>query len=523
MLYNGEQHRRRLAAGGRHRRRPARGHDAHRARACPTRWPSSRWPSAARCSTRARASTWRSSPAAPTSPTCSTSTARWARRCGSSPSAAASTSATSWSSCSTARATRRASTRSATPARACASSPTATSARRCSRSATARRSTCCGASAARPRASSPRRAIKCIGGELVGRLWPRDDDERQAALDARLRPRPQLTHDDLVSSRRLLLLRDRRHRRRRAPGRALPRHAPRDDGVARHALALGHGAPRPAPRTTARSCARSRRPSATAERGAARRSRVGARGGGACGSGTSSIVGEAPDLATRRGRAGRGERRKPWRDEHVDARLRVRVEPAADRATRSPGRSSRPRPRRGCARGPASSRGAALRRRSPGSRRRRGRAGATSTPRSMRQRTMPRSPSISYSGAWKVSSSNGRKSRHDVALALGVVDADEPERRAASGSASTCARGARGTSGDQQLVERAPRAATRSAALDRAHGAGLGSIRVSSSASSRDDAPLGGAGRARLAAPRDDGEPRRGHAATMRGDQRRRA
>ena len=27
-------------------------------------------------------------------------------------------------------------------------------------------------------------AIKCIGGQLLGRLWPRDDDERQAAIDA---------------------------------------------------------------------------------------------------------------------------------------------------------------------------------------------------------------------------------------------------------------------------------------------------------------------------------------------------
>ncbi len=34
------------------------------------------------------------------------------------------------------------------------------------------------------------------------------------------------------------------------------------------------------------------------------------------------------------------------RDEHVDARLRVRVDPARERTTRSPGRSSRPRPRR---------------------------------------------------------------------------------------------------------------------------------------------------------------------------------
>jgi fructose-1,6-bisphosphatase II len=27
-------------------------------------------------------------------------------------------------------------------------------------------------------------AIKCIGGRIVGRLWPRSDEERQAALDA---------------------------------------------------------------------------------------------------------------------------------------------------------------------------------------------------------------------------------------------------------------------------------------------------------------------------------------------------
>ena len=26
-------------------------------------------------------------------------------------------------------------------------------------------------------------AIKCIGGQMIGRLWPRNDEERQAALD----------------------------------------------------------------------------------------------------------------------------------------------------------------------------------------------------------------------------------------------------------------------------------------------------------------------------------------------------
>src|SRR5205807_7180671 len=28
-------------------------------------------------------------------------------------------------------------------------------------------------------------SIKCMGGQLLGRLWPRDDEERQAAIDAR--------------------------------------------------------------------------------------------------------------------------------------------------------------------------------------------------------------------------------------------------------------------------------------------------------------------------------------------------
>ena len=43
-------------------------------------------------------------------------------------------------------------------------------------------------------------AIKCTGGQLVGRLWPRDDDERQAALDAGYDLDKQLIVDDLVAS-----------------------------------------------------------------------------------------------------------------------------------------------------------------------------------------------------------------------------------------------------------------------------------------------------------------------------------
>jgi fructose-1,6-bisphosphatase II len=41
-------------------------------------------------------------------------------------------------------------------------------------------------------------AVKCIGGALVGRLWPRDDDERAAAADAGYDLGRVLTHDDLV-------------------------------------------------------------------------------------------------------------------------------------------------------------------------------------------------------------------------------------------------------------------------------------------------------------------------------------
>ena len=42
-------------------------------------------------------------------------------------------------------------------------------------------------------------ALKCVGGGVQGRLWPRDDDERQALVDAGLDPDRVLTTDDLVS------------------------------------------------------------------------------------------------------------------------------------------------------------------------------------------------------------------------------------------------------------------------------------------------------------------------------------
>ena len=41
-------------------------------------------------------------------------------------------------------------------------------------------------------------AIKCMGGALVGRMWPRNDEERTAALAAGYDLEGQLTQDDLV-------------------------------------------------------------------------------------------------------------------------------------------------------------------------------------------------------------------------------------------------------------------------------------------------------------------------------------
>jgi fructose-1,6-bisphosphatase II len=44
-------------------------------------------------------------------------------------------------------------------------------------------------------------AIKCLGGELRGRLWPRDDDERARLEAAGYDIARVLTHDDLVAGR----------------------------------------------------------------------------------------------------------------------------------------------------------------------------------------------------------------------------------------------------------------------------------------------------------------------------------
>jgi fructose-1,6-bisphosphatase II len=42
-------------------------------------------------------------------------------------------------------------------------------------------------------------ALKCVGGGIQGRLWPRDDEERQKLVDAGLDPERVLHTDDLVA------------------------------------------------------------------------------------------------------------------------------------------------------------------------------------------------------------------------------------------------------------------------------------------------------------------------------------
>jgi fructose-1,6-bisphosphatase II len=42
-------------------------------------------------------------------------------------------------------------------------------------------------------------AIKCMGGQILGRLWPRDEDERTAAIDAGYDVARVLDRDDLVA------------------------------------------------------------------------------------------------------------------------------------------------------------------------------------------------------------------------------------------------------------------------------------------------------------------------------------
>jgi fructose-1,6-bisphosphatase II len=48
-------------------------------------------------------------------------------------------------------------------------------------------------------------AVKCLGGAVQGRLWPRDDDERQKLVDAGYDPERVLTTDDLVGGNNIFV------------------------------------------------------------------------------------------------------------------------------------------------------------------------------------------------------------------------------------------------------------------------------------------------------------------------------
>jgi fructose-1,6-bisphosphatase II len=48
-------------------------------------------------------------------------------------------------------------------------------------------------------------AVKCLGGAVQGRLWPRDDDERQKLVDAGYDPDRVLTTDDLVGGENIFV------------------------------------------------------------------------------------------------------------------------------------------------------------------------------------------------------------------------------------------------------------------------------------------------------------------------------
>ena len=84
-------------------------------------------------------------------------------------------------------------------------------------------------------------AVKCLGGAVQGKLWPRNDEERQALVDGGFDLDRVLTTDDLVAGDDVLRRGHRGHRRR-PPERCPALTRRRRDGLDRHALPLRHGA-----------------------------------------------------------------------------------------------------------------------------------------------------------------------------------------------------------------------------------------------------------------------------------------
>ena len=84
-------------------------------------------------------------------------------------------------------------------------------------------------------------AIKCMGGAIQGRLWPRNEGERTALVDGRLRPRPR-AHGRRPRRRRGRVRGGDRGDGRLAPARGAHERHGRRDGVDRDAVALRHRA-----------------------------------------------------------------------------------------------------------------------------------------------------------------------------------------------------------------------------------------------------------------------------------------
>ena len=85
-------------------------------------------------------------------------------------------------------------------------------------------------------------AVKCLGGTIQGKLWPRDEAERRRAHRRGPRPGPHAPHRRPGQGRQRLLRRH-RHHRRRTPARRALRRRERHHGVPGHALPLPHGPP----------------------------------------------------------------------------------------------------------------------------------------------------------------------------------------------------------------------------------------------------------------------------------------
>ena len=212
MLFNGEQVGDGRRAGGRRRGRPDRRHHADEQGHAERGRGAGRRRARARCSTRAPCSTWRSSPSGRTAPTSSTSTPASRRTCAGSPRSKRS-SVSDVTVCILDR-PRHARARPGGPPHR---RPDPLHQRRRHRGRDQRgprqsEVDVWWASAARPRASWPPCALKCIGGAIQAKLWPRDEAEREKALAAGHDLDRVLT-PTIWSGRQHLLLRHRRDHR----------------------------------------------------------------------------------------------------------------------------------------------------------------------------------------------------------------------------------------------------------------------------------------------------------------------